>query len=149
MGLFTETIIAFTVHGLAQPAGSKRGFAFKRQNGSTGVAISDANPKSREWKNYVAATARTAYDGPLLRGPLKVYFAFHVPRPKGHYGAKGLRASAPARPAVKPDVLKLARAVEDALSGVIWNDDAQIVEEYLSKQYAAHAYVEIRIEPIV
>lgn len=36
-----------------------------------------------------------------------------------------------------PDVLKLARGVEDALTGIVWRDDAQIVNESLSKVVVA------------
>jgi Holliday junction resolvase RusA-like endonuclease len=39
-------------------------------------------------------------------------------------------------PAKPPDVLKLARAVEDALTGALWTDDALVVSEYLLKRYA-------------
>ncbi len=139
-------VIAFTVHGLAQPAGSKRGFAFKRKFGGTGVAIADANPKSKGWKNFVSATAREHYQGPLLDGPLRVLFLFVRPRPKGHFGQKGLRGSAPKYPTSRPDVLKCARGIEDALTGIIWRDDAQIIEETIRKQFGESAYVEIVIE---
>jgi Holliday junction resolvase RusA-like endonuclease len=40
-------------------------------------------------------------------------------------------------PISKPDVLKLARAAEDALTGIIWSDDALIVQEHLYKAYDA------------
>ena len=38
-----------------------------------------------------------------------------------------------------PDVLKLARGVEDALTGIVWRDDAQIVNESLNKVVGAAA----------
>ena len=64
-------------------------------------------------------------------------------RPKGHFGKRGLLPSAPIAPIVKPDLLKLARAVEDALSGLVYKDDAQIVREILDKHYGEPARVEI------
>jgi len=48
-----------------------------------------------------------------------------------------------ARPAVAPDIDKLLRAVSDALTGVGYMDDAQIVEVYASKIYADNTYIEI------
>ena len=147
-------MINFQVYGKPEPAGSKRGFAFKRRNGSTGVAISDANPKSRDWKNAVtsAAMQHVGDEFPLLTGPLSVEFLFYLVRPKGHFGSgknsDAVKGSAPTRPVGKPDVLKLARAVEDSLTGVVWRDDAQIVEENLAKHYGPRAGVFITIRPL-
>lgn len=141
--------VEIKVFGKPQPAGSKRGFAFTRANGKTGVAISDANSKSRPWKTLVSQAAGEQYGGELLRGPLAVELRFFAPRPKGHYGsgskASVLKASAPQYPTGKPDVLKLARAVEDALTKVVYADDSQIVREVLEKCYGEPARVEIVI----
>lgn len=77
--------------------------------------------------------------GTLLIGSVAVEFVFYRRRPAGHFGtgrnASQLRPSAPSRPTTRPDVLKLARAVEDALTGVVWRDDAQITEQVLRKFY--------------
>lgn len=137
-------MIAFNVFGKAEPAGSKRAFV---RNGHAQVV--DANSKAKDWKSQVAATAASHFAGELLSGPLAVQFTFFTPRPAGHFGqgrnAGTLKPSAPAYPTSRPDVLKLARGVEDSLSGVIYRDDAQIVEEHLSKRYGAPARCEIRI----
>jgi len=39
------------------------------------------------------------------------------------------------RPAVKPDVDKLVRAINDALTGIMFKDDAQVVSMSVSKEY--------------
>lgn len=139
--------IKFTVLGLPQTAGSKRSFPFRRPDGSLGVRVTDDNPKGQSWRTQVIDSARQAYAGPLLDCPLQVRLAFVLPRPKGHYGAKGLRRSAPPFPVVKPDLIKLARAVEDALTGILWRDDARIVAEMLSKVYGEPARLEVVVEP--
>ena len=36
----------------------------------------------------------------------------------------------------RPDTIKLARAIEDALAGVAYNDDSQIIHHYLIKRRA-------------
>lgn len=138
-------MIAFTVVGKPQPAGSKRAFIIAGR-----ATVTDANAKSRPWKTQVSQVAAQNYTGPLLRGPLKATFVFYAPRPKGHFGAKGLnKKGREARfPTSKPDALKLARGVEDALTGVIYGDDSQIVQEVLQKEYGEPARVEIRIEEI-
>ncbi len=140
--------IRFTVHGIPRPAGSKRWIGGKR--------IIDDCKKSGPWKAVVAWTAREAYSGPLLRGPLIVCMSFYMPRPKGHYGAgknaDKLKASAPRWHVIRPDVLKLARGTEDALTGVIWGDDAQTVCLELHKNYsetmAGYAVIEIQTTAI-
>jgi Holliday junction resolvase RusA-like endonuclease len=137
--------ILFEVFGTAQPAGSKRAFGFRRGDGSVGATVVDANPKSRPWKTLVSETAARVYSGPLLEGPLSVELVFEMPRPQGHFGKRGLLPSAPAHPTVRPDVLKLARAVEDALTGVLYQDDSQIVHEVLVKRYGERARLVVTV----
>lgn len=145
-------MITFTVHGVAQPAGSKKAFAIRKNGRPTGqIAVSDANKKSKPWKQEVAAAAREAYCGPVLEGPLRLTIKFYRVRPKGHFKANGALSKAGIAtpyPIVKPDVLKLARGVEDALSSVLYRDDAQICDEVLLKKWGESAYVEVIIEPI-
>lgn len=139
--------IVLHIEGLAQPAGSKKGFyipALKR------VVITDDNPKSKKWKQEVAKQAKAQYKGPLLDMPLRVEFVFTMPRPQCHFrtgkNASLLRDGAPHFPASRPDVLKLSRAVEDALTKVIWIDDGQIVTERISKRYGTTLGVQIEIK---
>ncbi len=138
-------VVEITVYGSAQPAGSKRAFVV---NGR--AHVTDDAKGSRPWKQRVAQAAGESYGGELLSGPLSVEMTFYQPRPKGHYGtgrnAEMVKASAPARPTTRPDVLKLARAVEDALSGVVYRDDSQIVDEHLHKRYGEPARCAIRVE---
>lgn len=143
--------LTITVYGEAQPAGSKRAVPLggRSPNGRWGVV--DANRKSEPWKAMVAQEAGEQYREPVLTIPLVVEFVFYVVRPKGHFGTgrnEGIvKDSAPAYPSKKPDVLKLARGVEDALTGVVWADDAQIVDERVAKRYGDQARVEIRVWP--
>lgn len=147
-------IIAFTCIGDAQPAGSKRAFIFNpKDGGEPRASVTDANAKSRPWKYAVATSAREVYHGSLLTGALRVTMTFYRCRPRSHYGsganAGRVKASAPAYPGTKPDALKLARGVEDALSHVVYVDDAQIVDEYLFKRWCENgepARTEIMIE---
>jgi Holliday junction resolvase RusA-like endonuclease len=145
------TAIAFTVHGVAAPAGSKKGFYNPK---AKRVIITDDSARSRPWKAQVADAAVEAMQGrDPLDGPLLLEITFWISRPKGHMGsgknANTLRASAPHAPTVKPDLLKLARGVEDALSQLVYRDDAQITVEILQKAYTTGAArTEIRIVPV-
>jgi Holliday junction resolvase RusA-like endonuclease len=85
----------------------------------------------------------------LLDGPLALAVTFHVPRPKGHYGKRGLRPTAQVYPTTRPDVTKLLRAVEDACTGVVWRDDAQVVRQVAAKVYGEPARAEVEVVVIV
>lgn len=135
--------IRFFVEGKPQPAGSKRAFVLRKGGAYTGKAIvTDANPKAKDWKIDVQHACRSIADrmeGNLLRCPLKIYAHFTLPRPKHHYrtGANAhlLRLDAPLRHVSKPDATKLLRGLEDACTGLLWVDDAQIAEQHVTKQY--------------
>lgn len=157
--------LSFAIHGHPQPAGSKRAFPIRRKAGggwvATGkVAVTDDNPNARDWKNQVADAGHNALcahvppdrylnDPPLLEGPLGLSVRFVLMRPKGHFGtgrnSGTVKDSAPAHPITKPDTTKLLRCLEDALTGVVWRDDAQVVEQSVSKVYGvpegAHVHV--------
>lgn len=149
--------IVLTFAGKAQTAGSKRSFVpkgkdgqpYRRPNGTILVNTVDDNKRSKGWKSDVRTSAEINYLGPALTCALRVEMIFYSLRPKGHFGTgrnEGIvKDSAPAYPAKKPDVLKLARAIEDALTGVVWRDDSLIVDEYIGKRFADREYVTVRV----
>jgi Holliday junction resolvase RusA-like endonuclease len=143
--------VTILVWGEAQPAGSKRAVPLGGNSPTGRWGVVDANKKAEPWKRTVAQAAGEQYVGPLLLGPLVVEFVFVQTRPKAHFGTgrnQGIvKDSAPAYPAKNPDALKLGRAVEDALTGVLWRDDNQIVDERIAKRYGDRARVEIRVWP--
>ena len=135
--------ITIWIPGHPAPGGSKSAFPFKRKDGSLGVRVTDAAGKrNKDWKTVCALRAvavmkeRSQF---MLRGPLDVRFEFRLPRPKSHYHtgkqAGTLRCGSPVEHVTRPDVGKLARAVEDALTGIVWEDDAQIVDQTATKSY--------------
>ncbi len=132
-------MIRFTVPGRAQPGGSKR--AFIRGNRAV---VTDANKDVGAWKERVAIAARQAYYGAPLEGALYLEVRFEIMRPASHYTSRGaLTRSARPYPSVKPDTTKLVRAVEDALTGVVWRDDAQVVFQLAGKTYGVRDEVTI------
>jgi Holliday junction resolvase RusA-like endonuclease len=138
------TPIEFFVPGKPQTAGSKQAFIRSGR-----AIVTDANKKTKPWQAQVAMFASQAYQGPLLDFPLMVSMVFFRLRPKGHFGTgknEGvLKKNAPIAPAVMPDLLKWTRAVEDALTKVVWTDDARIVVEPLQKVYATVEGVAVQI----
>lgn len=140
--------IQFTVYGEPKTSGSKKAFynpKLKR------AIITDDNRKSRDWKEQVASAANEAFGGELLTGALRVVFRFVRVRPGGHYNGKGelnKTGRESLGPISRPDVLKLARCAEDAITGIVWRDDAQICDERLIKEWGSPARVEITIEQV-
>lgn len=128
--------LSFFVPGICQPAGSKR----IGRHGDRPIVL-DANPKASDWKQRVALAAaeekRKAGIERLLTGALKLQVWVFRSRPKGHLNAKGeVRPSAPKYPTGKPDLTKLVRGLEDGLRGVVYTDDALIVEQRNCKWWA-------------
>lgn len=127
------------VYGRPAPQGSKR-------HVGRGVMV-ESSRHVKPWRACVQAAAMEALnlerrEGFPLAGPLVVSMVFTVARPKGHYrtgrNAHLLREAAPERPAVIPDLSKLLRSTEDALTDAgVWRDDALVVEyERAAKVYA-------------
>ena len=134
--------IRFFVTGIPAPGGSKTGFAIKKGGVYTGrVAIIDAGgQRTKDWRQAVSAAAMAAMklaDSVPLTGAIEVELLFHMPRPKAHYRSDGisLRPGAPSRHIIRPDCLKLARSTEDAMTGKVYADDAQIAKETIEKAY--------------
>ena len=132
------TMVSFFAPGKPQPGGSKKGFVNPR-NGRV-VIVEDAK-RNKDWRAVVALAAQEAMGGhEPLTGPLALAITFYIPRPKGHYGsgknAGRLKANAPRYSTSKPDSTKLLRSTEDAMSGIVWRDDAQVVIQTVSRLYA-------------
>lgn len=134
------------VVGTPAPQGSKK-FVGMRANHAVLV---ESSKKVAPWRKAVvkAATAVVTFSEPTsepLAGPLRVWMTFFLARPKSHYWtgkrAGVLRESAPKYPTAYPDVSKLARSTEDALTDAgVWLDDAQVVEYViLEKRYVGDA----------
>ena len=132
-------MISFTVPGVPAPGGSKRAFTNPRTNK---IVVMDDAKNNKGWRERVAVFANQAMKGkPPLEGPLQVVVIFAMTRPRSHYGtgrnSDRLKPWAEkAMPIGRPDATKLFRALEDALTGIVWKDDAQVVRQVISKVYA-------------
>ena len=142
-------MISFFIHGHPKTAGSKR--AFMPKGWSRPIIVDDCK-KGKDWRGDVKAAAIAAYQGPPFDGPLSVEMVFHMARPKGHFrtgkNVGNLRDNCPTWHTSKPDALKMARAIEDALTGILWRDDSQIVIERLEKIYSAEIGCRVDVKRI-
>lgn len=134
-------MIELTIIGTPAPQGSKT---------RTRFGVREDNPATKPWRATVAWEAHALWQGrPLIDLPVEVDALFVFPRPKAHYrtgrNAHLLRDTAPAWCATKPDADKLARAIGDALTGVLLRDDNRIVNWRIRKVYGEPARCELRI----
>ena len=124
------TIVAY---GHPAPQGSKRHVGH-------GIMV-ESSKAVKPWRQDVKAAAERFIESQRdrgvawspLDGPLVVRMVFTFARPRSHYrtgrNAHLLRDAAPARPSTKPDLSKLLRSTEDALTDAgLWRDDARVVD---------------------
>jgi crossover junction endodeoxyribonuclease RusA len=145
----TVTSLDFIVEGKPEPQGSVRAFVpqkdgkpMRRGDGSVIVNLTSDNPALKRWRQSVGAAALPLRPTVHERGvAVAVEVTFFLARPLNQMGtgrnAGVVKDHAPAAPVVLPDVDKLARATLDALTGVCFEDDSQVVELTARKRYAS------------
>jgi Holliday junction resolvase RusA-like endonuclease len=131
------TEIVITVSGRPWPEGSLRAFV----RGGKAVIVHDNPAALEQWRGAVERAARKTGSS-FLRRPVTIDMSLYLPRPRSHYrtgrNAHLLREEAPPFPVSRFDSDKLARAVLDSLSGVLYIDDGQVVDLSARKRYAEY-----------
>lgn len=105
--------------------------------------------KSRDYKQYIRLAASQQMGAvPPLEGPLAMGLEVYRPIPKSF--SKRRREAAERgeiRPTTKPDLDNYVKAAKDALKGIVWQDDSQIVDyvEPFGKFYSDKPRIEITV----
>lgn len=125
----TPYVLDVFIPGIPAPQGSVKAIIHKHTGRA--VVIKDNNRTQKAWRELVRRTATQQWGTrPPVDGPITIRCDFVMPRP----------LATPARrtpPAIrKPDGDKLERAVWDALTGVVWVDDARVNDWGGSKRIA-------------
>lgn len=122
----TGPILRFRVVGLPATQGSKIPGVTK----SGRRYVRESSRSLPGWRQLVADAAQRHAPPQPFEGAIRLDLTFYLPVPK----------TAPKRRRLyhlkKPDRLKLARAVEDSMTGIFWRDDSQVVSGDTTKQYA-------------
>lgn len=122
--------INFHVPGIPAAQGSKRHLG-------NGVMV-ESSKRVKPWRTDVRQAAIDHCPEPIT-GPVALDLEFRFPRPKSHHGtgrnANQLKPSAPRAHTQKPDLDKLARAIGDALAGIAYRDDSQIIQTLARKAW--------------
>lgn len=110
-----------------------------------------ANTTNKATVGFHAAKAMQKWakagNGGLLIGPLQLNVTFYIEKPK----SKIRKNSDPfPYPDSKPDLDNCIKLVCDALNGIVWKDDCQVVDIAASKAWAPATgpYTDIRIEEV-
>lgn len=105
--------------------------------------------KSRDFKDYVRLAATEHAPAALLEGPLGIAVTAFRSTPKSFSKKKAVAAElGEILPVSKPDADNYLKGVKDALKGVIWKDDSQVVDAFVRKRYSARPRIEVMIKEL-
>jgi Holliday junction resolvase RusA-like endonuclease len=122
-----NVVLEFWIIGTPAPGGSKK---YVGHRAGRPILVDDAKGNGK-WRALCAWIAKKRMSELGLKPfdcALEVDFEFWIAKPKS--------VKRP-YPTVKPDVLKLTRSTEDALTKIVWEDDAIIVSEHIHKRYCS------------
>lgn len=120
-------MIQFRAEGIPVPQGSMKVI--------NGRVLHSQGSALAVWRSTIAWSAKQAGAIPVA-DPIQMTLVFIMPRPK---------TVKREFPSVAPDLDKLIRAALDALTGVAYLDDGQVVEIHAHKIYGSSPGLEIRL----
>jgi Holliday junction resolvase RusA-like endonuclease len=145
--------IRFTIYGVP------RGKAMPRAavNKKTGKVFMFSDDRSKAWEDSVFGQSFKFKPPRPIEGPIALGAVFYRAMPKAIANHKIKRELALGKkifPTPKPDVKNLIANVEDALKGVFWIDDSQVVQYVdidgtpMGKYYGEVPKVDVLIRPL-
>jgi Holliday junction resolvase RusA-like endonuclease len=128
----------------ADPVGKQRARYAKRGN-----FVQTYTPdKTRNYESLIKEAAIEAMgSSEPLETPVTLYLYIRAPIPKS-LPKKRIEAclNGLEKPIKKPDASNVLKSVEDAMNGVVYKDDSQIVNIHVSKVYSSVSGVDVCIK---
>lgn len=121
--------VTFDIYGIPKPKGSARAFVAMKAGKKPRAIVTTDNKSLKSWEAAVRDAARDVVGQAYFTEAVSLEIDFWFPRPKSVSAAKRPHMT------TKPDLSKLLRGAEDALNGVIFKDDAQVVRAITAKRY--------------
>jgi Holliday junction resolvase RusA-like endonuclease len=135
--------ISLCAYCTPEPQGSVRAFTPK---GWKRPVLTSDNKNLKSFRQEVSKAAMSARSAAgfgdlvfLKHEPVEVTFTFYFSRPPSIPKKRTCHV-------VKPDLSKLVRAAEDSLTGIIFNDDAQVININARKEYGLPERVEVEVK---
>ena len=133
--------IHFQVEGSPKGKGRPR---FSRVGNFTKVYT---DKQTLSYETMIAAFAKQAIGATEpLKTPVSVFLYVRLPIPQS-YPKKRREAclSGAEKPCKKPDIDNIAKTYLDAMNGVIFKDDTQVIDLHVKKLYSAFAGVNVMV----
>ena len=128
----------------ADPVGKQRARYAKRGN-----FVQTYTPdKTRNYESLIKEAAIEAMgSSEPLETPVNLYLYIRAPIPKS-LPKKRIEAclNGLEKPIKKPDASNVLKSIEDAMNGVVYKDDSQIVNIHVAKVYSSVAGVDVCIK---
>lgn len=141
MGKFEKQIVVY-----GDPKAQKR-----HRSTRAGKFIRQYDPSSKDKEDFLLIIQKERPHEPI-KGAIMLEVSFYSARPKSHYktgkNAGLLREDAPVMNAHKPDIDNLLKFIMDAMNGVFYKDDGQIVTIIVNKFYSPNPRTEIGISEL-
>lgn len=116
--------------------GEMRGKGRPRFGTAGGQPRAFTDPKTRSAEAWVRSRAADAWAGAPLAGPVTLQMSIGVAVPASWSKRKRADAlSGAIWPTSKPDLDNVLKLVGDALNGIVWQDDKQIVRAEVVRRY--------------
>jgi len=135
-------MITFKVDG--DPVGKQRARYAKRGN-----FVQTYTPdKTRNYEFSIKEAAIEAMgSSEALETPVTLYLYIRAPIPKS-LPKKRLEAisNGSEKPIKKPDASNVLKSVEDAMNGVVYKDDSQIVNIHVTKVYSSQSGIDVCVK---
>ena len=139
----SSILVEFFVAGEPKAKGSMRSIPFQDKAGKLHVNTFHDTKSGTAWERVTKLAALESWEGnPAYDDAVRVELTFTLKRPKT------VSVKKRPQPIVKPDIDKLSRSVLDAITGVIFSDDAQVTVLVATKRYGSAAEptgVDVRI----
>ena len=128
----------------ANPVGKQRARYAKRGN----HVMAYTPDKTRNYETLIKAAAIEAMGASEpLETPVTIYLYIRIPIPKS-LSKKRLEAclNGLEKPIKKPDASNVLKSVEDAMNGVVYKDDSQIVNIHVTKVYCSISGIDVCVK---
>jgi len=108
----------------------------------TGKGFAYTPTKTIQAEHRIQEQVATAWPRPVIEGPLVVGIVVQLLKPKSAPKTR------PVWPTTRPDADNYGKLVLDALNGILWRDDSQVVDLRIRKVYAEHIGFQIEVATI-